>query len=728
MYRQPVDEIASLYETEHTLTNVMVTPGSDPLGNLTGELFHIKTQIELGTATSVGLNIRGTQVRYDVASQTLSALGRSAPLAPINGKIDLELLVDRSSLELFGGGGLVSMTSGFTPSAGNQAIDLFATGGNARVVSLSAFELQPAWPSQQPIPNTGLISRWGFNDPTLTAGFADTAGQDFNLANSGALPQASGIAGKAADFDNDGDYAFMPDHAAMNADSFSISLWVNLDNIGQASHIVGKANYSQAGSWGIEQLGDGRLKFFVRSASGDVAEIESAQPVNAGTWHHTVASYNSDLGRLELFVDGKLSAASEDEITGSIAFDQAPFIVGRRVVGSNPLNAIDGKIDELQLYGNALTPGEIDFLHNHPGVVVDSSSYVVGGLKLQVNTDTGAVAVINGGATSTALKGYSILSNRGGLNVSSWQSLDDRTGAAFAGWQEANPTPSALSEINPSGTFTIGPAARLNFGTPAGVFPTPKFGTAVRNTEFAFEYVAGDGQIYHGNVEFIGSRVVNNLELSIDPSTGQVVLANTSPYTVSLLGYSITSEDGSLRPTNGMWNSLADQGHTGVEEANASPTNLSELIPLLGDAIVLLPGETLYLGAAYNTAKMADLQFEFYLENDPLSGDFTGDGKVDAADYVVWRKGLGTLYSEGDYDVWRNNFGRVSPATPTIITGDLSYRSLAGMSSSVPEPATVSLLATLIAIGVSAARKPRWSTRTTSVGSLSRSSTDEFTN
>ncbi len=148
MFREPVAEIALLHQTEHALSDTSLIPGQDPLGDLAGELFHIKTEIELQGASSVGFNIRGNQVKYDVGSQTLSALGRSAHLAPTDGRIQLELLVDRSSLEIFGGGGLVSMTSAFTPSAANQAIDLFATGGNARVVSLSAFELGSAWAAE----------------------------------------------------------------------------------------------------------------------------------------------------------------------------------------------------------------------------------------------------------------------------------------------------------------------------------------------------------------------------------------------------------------------------------------------------------------------------------------------------------------------------------------------------------------------------------------------------
>ena len=69
------------------------------------------------------------------------------------------------------------------------------------------------------------------------------------------------------------------------------------------------------------------------------------------------------------------------------------------------------------------------------------------------------------------------------------------------------------------------------------------------------------------------------------------------------------------------------------------------------------------------------------------AGDFNGDGTVTAADYVVWRNGLGTIYTQNDYDVWRAHFGQ-------------SAGSGAGTSTNatVPEPATLVLL-TLAAAG-----------------------------
>ena len=55
-------------------------------------------------------------------------------------------------------------------------------------------------------------------------------------------------------------------------------------------------------------------------------------------------------------------------------------------------------------------------------------------------------------------------------------------------------------------------------------------------------------------------------------------------------------------------------------------------------------------------------------------GDFNGDGSVDGADYVTWRMGLGTTYTQSDYDVWRSRFGSTSAAAASA------------RSAAVPEP------------------------------------------
>ncbi|MEX2091990.1 MAG: endo-1,4-beta-xylanase [Pirellulales bacterium] len=85
-------------------------------------------------------------------------------------------------------------------------------------------------------------------------------------------------------------------------------------------------------------------------------------------------------------------------------------------------------------------------------------------------------------------------------------------------------------------------------------------------------------------------------------------------------------------------------------------------------------------------------------KGDPLyslviaAGDYNASGTVDAGDYVVWRDTLGStgdmradgdgneMIDQGDYDVWKSLFGT-------------TYGSGAGSLATVPEPASVVLLA-----------------------------------
>jgi fibronectin-binding autotransporter adhesin len=62
------------------------------------------------------------------------------------------------------------------------------------------------------------------------------------------------------------------------------------------------------------------------------------------------------------------------------------------------------------------------------------------------------------------------------------------------------------------------------------------------------------------------------------------------------------------------------------------------------------------------------------------TADFNANGTVDAADYIVWRKGLGTTFTQADYTNWRAAFGQTTGAGATSAAG-------------VPEPAAFGMLA-----------------------------------
>jgi hypothetical protein len=84
----------------------------------------------------------------------------------------------------------------------------------------------------------------------------------------------------------------------------------------------------------------------------------------------------------------------------------------------------------------------------------------------------------------------------------------------------------------------------------------------------------------------------------------------------------------------------------------------------------------------------------FHYTDVTATGDFNLDGAVDAADYVVWRKGLGTTYAQNHYSVWRANFGAsLGPGSGATLP------SAAPLSAAVPEPATWVQLILLLRFG-----------------------------
>jgi sucrose-6-phosphate hydrolase SacC (GH32 family) len=142
----PVKEIETLRGRRHWLAGMTPKPGENPLAGVEGELFDLRAEIEMGGASSVGLSIRGTPIRYDCKTKQLACLGTSAPLEPAAGKIAIRVLVDRSSLEIFSGEGRINMAYCILPPAENKRLAVFAEGGRATLRSLEAWELKSIWP------------------------------------------------------------------------------------------------------------------------------------------------------------------------------------------------------------------------------------------------------------------------------------------------------------------------------------------------------------------------------------------------------------------------------------------------------------------------------------------------------------------------------------------------------------------------------------------------------
>jgi len=145
LFRQPVREIENIHQKEHIWNDGVLISGEKLLSGISGDLFDIRAEFELGKATEFGVNVRGEKVQYNVVNSQLSCLGRTATLKPNGNKIKLQILVDRTSIEVFGNDGRISLSSCFLPNLDNKSLGVYANGGDMKIVSISVHELRSVW-------------------------------------------------------------------------------------------------------------------------------------------------------------------------------------------------------------------------------------------------------------------------------------------------------------------------------------------------------------------------------------------------------------------------------------------------------------------------------------------------------------------------------------------------------------------------------------------------------
>jgi len=146
MFAEPVKEIELLHAKGDTWEDrTLEEGGKNLLEGITGDLFHIRAEFEVGSAEEVGFTIRTVPVIYDAGKKELACKGRRAPLAPEEGTIRLEILVDRTSIEVFGNRGRIYMPVGVIPPDEERSLAVFAKRGTAKVKSLQVYRLKSAW-------------------------------------------------------------------------------------------------------------------------------------------------------------------------------------------------------------------------------------------------------------------------------------------------------------------------------------------------------------------------------------------------------------------------------------------------------------------------------------------------------------------------------------------------------------------------------------------------------
>ncbi|WP_395737857.1 sulfatase-like hydrolase/transferase [Prosthecobacter sp.] len=152
LFSEPVDEISQLYKKTREVKPRPLSPGENALEGISGDLLDIELEVELQSAQQITFNLRGDPIFYDVKEQRLRITGRDREFAmlslkPQNGKLILRILLDITSIELFGNHGEVNHARDFFPNPSNHTLSLTVKGGPAQVSKLIVHELKSIWPA-----------------------------------------------------------------------------------------------------------------------------------------------------------------------------------------------------------------------------------------------------------------------------------------------------------------------------------------------------------------------------------------------------------------------------------------------------------------------------------------------------------------------------------------------------------------------------------------------------
>lgn len=198
------------------------------------------------------------------------------------------------------------------------------------------------------------VGLWHLDEDCSSAVVLDDSGAAAHGQRLGGTTCVAGKTDRAAGFDGVDDRIQVADRPAFHfTTAMTAAAWVKPGSTTGLRTIVNK--WYAADSYSLI-VADGKYNFSIALA-GDGAHHQVEAPAVAGVWAHVAGVYDGT--RLSLYVNGAL-VASKVTSTQPRALQDSPRPV---VIGNHPTwNAFTGQIDEVRLYGAALTAAEVKSL------------------------------------------------------------------------------------------------------------------------------------------------------------------------------------------------------------------------------------------------------------------------------------------------------------------------------------------------------------------------------
>ncbi len=169
----------------------------------------------------------------------------------------------------------------------------------------------------------------------------------------------SGLIDGALFFDGESTQVAVTNSPSLNpTNGITIAAWVDAGDWFNNTRILEKGKSDN--QYGLLINGAGQLEFLL---AGVTSGTLSTSAPSANSWHHLAATYNGAL--MSLYIDGQLAA--QQSASGPLATTSDPLAIGERPSGG-PVFAFYGVIDDVRIYGTALSASQVTQLYNTDSV------------------------------------------------------------------------------------------------------------------------------------------------------------------------------------------------------------------------------------------------------------------------------------------------------------------------------------------------------------------------
>jgi len=234
-------------------------------------------------------------------------------------------------------------------------------------VSNLAEYLAGSEPRDQPAGGSAA-GHWALDEGAGTL-VRDGSGQGHDGSFAGAPAWVSGVYGGALDFGGSGARVVVPDAAGLDAGgALSVAAWIR-PRVKDTQYLVKKARHHSIDGFELSLSSDGRpFVRFNHGSAGDAFKLVASTPYprNGTTWMHLAATFDGQ--EIRIYANG-LPAGSLAAPGLAIGANALALAIGAEDDGAG---AFRGSIDDVRLYGFALSPDEIQRVMAGLALVPDS--------------------------------------------------------------------------------------------------------------------------------------------------------------------------------------------------------------------------------------------------------------------------------------------------------------------------------------------------------------------